>query len=108
MNRFNEGDFFQDDEEPYSEFGDYEDQSSSDEFISGHGAMMRPIPMDWLNQWQQSQIDLEADKVQIGLLRQAMHLCEQSWFWRFRSAQSKLRTLYSVYHAMLDVVKGEG
>ena len=108
MSRFNEGDFFPDEDEHYSEFGDYEDQSHPDEFMQGHGAMMRPIPMDWLKQWQQSQLNLEEDKVQLGILRQAVQICEQSWFWRFRSPKSKMEAVYSTYHAMIDVVKGEG
>jgi hypothetical protein len=62
------------------------------------------IPAEMMNRWKQSEVDLELQKINFVVLRQAIQMLERSWFWRFRSLEKRIRMICDSYYAMLDLI----
>ena len=100
MKRFGDGDFFSDDDQSY----DYEEEYSHE-----HEPMMmgNAIPTELIQQWKQSEINLEEQKINFVILQQAVQLLNKSWLWRFRSLASRIRMISDAYYALADLLGSE-
>ena len=100
-NRFSEDDFLNSGDGEYN--FDYEE---GEEFDDGdEGAMIgASIPAELMDRWKQSEVNLEVQKINFIVLRQAVKMLEKSWLWRFRSLRSRIRLISDTYHAMLDLI----
>ena len=100
-NRFGEGDFFDGGEEYNNDYYDEDEE----EYMAHQGAMIgAAIPIELMDRWKQSEVNLEVQKINYTVLKQAVKMLEKSWFWRFRSLKSRVHLISDTYSAMMDLV----
>ncbi len=98
MNRFGDGDFYGEDDYRYEE----------EEFeVADNDSIINSIPTDLVDKWKQSEMHLEDKKVNQIVLKYTIHLLQQSFWWKFRSLQSKLHLIIGTYDVLDDLVHNE-
>jgi len=97
MSRFGENDFFGEEDHNFDYEGEYPDEEQE--------AMMgAAIPAEMMDRWKRSEVELESQKINFVVLRQAVQMLERSWFWRFRSLEKRVRMICDSYYAMMDLI----
>jgi phospholipase C len=95
MSRFGDDEFF----------GDEGHYDYDDEYAEDHESIMgSPIPAELMNQWKLSEIQLETQKINFIVLRQAVQTLEKSWMWRFYSLEKRVRMICDTYYVMMDLI----
>ena len=93
MSRFNEEDFEED-------FYD-----SGEDFLEDLGSSLGGLPVDIINKWKDQEHEINGQEINVLLLRHAMMICKEGWFWRFRSINTRLKMLIETYYILLDMIK---
>jgi hypothetical protein len=102
MSRFGDSDFFSGGEDEYNNFDYEEGEDYASEEQSG--MIGAAIPAELMDRWKQSEVNLESQKINFIVLRQAVKMLEKSWFWRFRPLATRVRMISDAYYAMLDLI----
>jgi len=87
---------FDDEADDFNNFEDFQE----DESHVTNGM----VPVELVNQWKQQEISISEKKINFAILDRVISMLERSWFWRFRSLESKIRMIYDAYYSLVDLV----
>lgn len=111
MSEFEENDEnneeFNFDEFENSEFEDDNDDEGDDEdveFEQIEAEFRGAIPLELISKWKDAELNLRVNELNLSVLRTAVHVASNTWFWRFRSVGSKIKAVIKTYYALNNLI----
>ncbi len=94
------------DESDFDEFGDNGDFDGDE--LDAVGGFQGTIPAEFINRWKETEFSLKVSEINHSIMQTAVGIASNSWFWRFRTNRSKLKSIMQVYYVLNSTIDEDG
>ena len=108
MSNYEDDNEHEDEEFDFNEFQESDSNEFNEdenmEFEQIEAEFRGTIPLEMISKWKETELNLRVNELNLAVLKTAVQVASQSWFWRFRSGNSKAKAIIQIYYSMNNLI----
>lgn len=86
------------------EFDDDDDDFNDDDDDNLDRILHSTVPAEMISKWKETELNLKMNEVNHEILKTAVNVVSNTWFWRFRTTNSKIKSIIHCYYTLNNLI----